>query len=97
MKSRIDDHSPGQEGFSLPRTPRERGNVLHPGGGRLGSQAPLRYLAVSTMELPELVEYPDSGKLGITAGSFGGRPPATDSIRHFAKLKDGVDYWEGED
>ena len=60
------------------------------------SQAPLRYLAVSTMEIPELVEYPDSGKLGVMAGSLGGRAPAADLIRHFAKLKDGVDYWEGE-
>jgi uncharacterized cupin superfamily protein len=60
------------------------------------SKAPLRYLAVSTMEIPEVVEYPDSGKLGVTAGSPAARTPAPDSIRHFAMLKDGVDYWEGE-
>ena len=60
------------------------------------SKAPLRYLAVSTMEIPELVEYPESGKIGVMAGSLGGRTPAADSIRHFALLKDGVDYWEGE-
>ena len=60
------------------------------------SKAPLRYLAVSTMELPEVVEYPDSGKLGVTAGTHGGRPPSEGSIRHFTRLKDGVDYWEGE-
>jgi uncharacterized cupin superfamily protein len=60
------------------------------------SNAPLRYLAVSTMETPEVVEYPDSGKLGVMAGSPGGRIPAPDAIRHFAILKDGVDYWEGE-
>jgi len=60
------------------------------------SQAPLRYLAVSTMVLPELVEYPDSGKLGVMAGTSGGRAPAPDSVRHITRLKDGVDYWEGE-
>ncbi|HEY3174923.1 MAG TPA: cupin domain-containing protein [Candidatus Polarisedimenticolia bacterium] len=60
------------------------------------SKAPLRYLAVSTMELPEVVEYPDSGKLGVIAGAHGGRPPSADSVRHFTHLKDGVDYWEGE-
>lgn len=60
------------------------------------SAAPLRYLAVSTMEVPEVVEYPDSGKLGVIAGSPGGRPPAADSIRHFTHLKDAVDYWDGE-
>jgi uncharacterized cupin superfamily protein len=60
------------------------------------SQAPLRYLAVSTMEVPEVVEYPDSGKLGVTAGTPGGRPVAAGSIRHFTRLADGVDYWDGE-
>jgi uncharacterized cupin superfamily protein len=60
------------------------------------SRAPLRYLAVSTMVLPEVVEYPDSEKIGLTAGSHGGRPAEHDSIRHFTRLKDGVDYWEGE-
>ena len=60
------------------------------------SGAPLRYLAVSTLELPEAVEYPDSGKLGVTAVTHGGRPLSEESIRHFTRLKDGVDYWEGE-
>lgn len=60
------------------------------------SQAPLRYLAVSTMDVPEVVEYPDTGKLGVFAGTLGGRLPLPETIRHFANLKDGVDYWEGE-
>lgn len=60
------------------------------------SSAPLRYLAVSTMEQPEVVEYPDSGKLGVIAGAHGGRPASADSIRHFTLVKDGVDYWKGE-
>jgi uncharacterized cupin superfamily protein len=62
----------------------------------IDSKAPLRYLAVSTMLLPELVEYPDSGKLAVSAGTQGGRPAAPDAIRHITRLKDGVDYWEGE-
>jgi uncharacterized cupin superfamily protein len=61
------------------------------------SAAPLRYLAVSTMKLPEVVEYPDAGKLGVTAGTMGGRPPRPDSIRHFTFAKDGVDYFAGEE
>ena len=60
------------------------------------SKAPLRYLAVSTMEIPEVVEYPDSSKLGVTAGTSPGRPAAPDSIRHFTRLEDAVDYWTGE-
>jgi len=60
------------------------------------SETPLRYLAVSTMDLPEAVEYPDTGKLGVIAGSHGGRAASSDSIRHFTRMRDGVDYWEGE-
>jgi uncharacterized cupin superfamily protein len=60
------------------------------------SAAPLRYLAVSTLQSPEVVEYPDSGKLGLIAGTAGGRPPAADQIRHFTRVRDGVDYWDGE-
>jgi len=48
------------------------------------------------MEIPEVVEYPDSGKLGVMAGSLSGRPASEETIRHFTRLKDGVDYWDGE-
>ena len=58
--------------------------------------AVLRYLALSTTEDPEVVEYPDSGKYGVVAG----RPPGgriTDAKFHaFAFKKDVVDYWAGE-
>jgi uncharacterized cupin superfamily protein len=59
-------------------------------------KTPLRYLAVSTMEDPEVCEYPDSGKYLVTAG----RPPG--GTRDDCKLavvafkKAGVDYWAGE-
>ena len=60
------------------------------------SKAPLRYLAVSTMSLPEIVEYPDSGKVGAIAGSHRSRQVTPDSVHHFTRLKDAVDYWDGE-
>jgi uncharacterized cupin superfamily protein len=60
------------------------------------SNATLRYLAVSTMQTPELVEYPDSGKIVASYGKGGGRPPTPDSVRHVLRVKDAVDYWEGE-
>ncbi len=37
------------------------------------SKQPLRYLAVSTMESPEVVEYPDTGKIGVLTGEPPGR------------------------
>ena len=76
--------------ISLPPGPESAHQIVN------DSSAPLRYLAVSTMDLPEVVEYPDSGKLGVMAGSQGGPQASNDSIRHFTRVKDGVDYWEGE-
>ena len=61
------------------------------------SDGTLRYLAISTMEMPEVVEYPDSGKLGVMAGEPPGRSSTEDSIRYFAPLDAAVDYWEGEE
>ena len=60
------------------------------------SKAPLRYLAVSTMIVPEVVEYPDSGKIIASAGTVGSRPSTPESVRHITRKKDEVDYWEGE-
>jgi uncharacterized cupin superfamily protein len=60
------------------------------------SKAPLRYLAVSTMQLPEVVDYPDSGKVVCTAGSYPGEPPNEDSIRFVGRLSETLDYWDGE-
>ena len=61
------------------------------------SDASLRYLAVSTMEVPEVVEYPDSRKFGMLTGAPGGRPAPDGAIRHFTRVEDGVDYWKGEE
>jgi uncharacterized cupin superfamily protein len=60
------------------------------------SKAPLRYLAVSTMEAPEIAEYPESGKLGIFTGTAPGRTPGKRGYRHYARLRDRVGYWDGE-
>ncbi|MFB6157808.1 MAG: cupin domain-containing protein [Haloferacaceae archaeon] len=57
---------------------------------------PLRYLAVSTMEDPDVVAYPDSGKVGVYAGS----PPggeAERSIHGYYRREDDVSYWLDEE
>ena len=55
------------------------------------SDAPLKYLSISTQERPEIVEYPDSGKYLATAGASG---PARFS--RIGRLDADLDYWEGE-
>jgi uncharacterized cupin superfamily protein len=67
------------------------------GGHRVvnDSEGPLRYLAVSTMNEPDVTVYPDSGKIGVFAGSPpGGREER--SVHGYYNRDDDVDYWDGE-
>jgi len=57
------------------------------------SDAPLEYLSISTMDSPEICEYPDSGKYLAYAKRTPGQPPEFDRIQ---RTKDDIDYWEGE-
>jgi uncharacterized cupin superfamily protein len=50
------------------------------------SDAPLKYLSVSTRQKPEICEYPDSGK----AMAWG------DGARLVQRPADALDYWDGE-
>ena len=55
---------------------------------------PLRYLCFSTMNLVEVVGYPDSDKVGASARTADGSKPV---VRVLLKRADGnVDYYEGE-
>lgn len=58
------------------------------------SDAPLRYLAVSTMESPDVMGYPDTGKFAVFAGSAPGGAKEQRSFEHVGRLADQVDYWE---
>lgn len=54
----------------------------------------LRYLAVSTKLVPEVVEYPKSGKFGVLmekTTAEGMKP-----VRFVGRLDESKDYWEGE-
>jgi uncharacterized cupin superfamily protein len=58
-------------------------------------EEPLRYLAMSTMRDPDVVEYPDSEKVGVFAGS----PPGSAeerAVHGYFRTGDAVDYWDGE-
>ena len=85
-------HRIGEGDFiSLPPGPASAHQIVNT------SNAPLRYLAVSTMEVPEVADYPESGKLGVFTGTAPGRPGGKGAIRHWTRRADGVDYWDGED
>ena len=55
------------------------------------SDAPLKYLSISTKEYPEICEYPDSAK--VMAQSF---VDGNCSVRTIHKLDTGLDYWHDE-
>jgi uncharacterized cupin superfamily protein len=78
------------------RAPRRRHRV-HPSGTRVSasdrqhSDAPLKYLSISTRDMPEVVEYPDSNK--ISRDGFAARRQI---LRLDATADNTLDYWDGE-
>jgi uncharacterized cupin superfamily protein len=56
------------------------------------SDAPLKYLSISTKDAPEIVEYPDSGKY-LASATRGGEPYGFAAMH---RAKDDLDYWDGE-
>jgi uncharacterized cupin superfamily protein len=55
------------------------------------SDAPLKYLSISTLQEPEICEYPDSGKYNAQAWSKGARV-----FRGIQRAQENLDYWDGE-
>ncbi|MCK0769788.1 cupin domain-containing protein [Chromohalobacter sp. TMW 2.2308] len=60
------------------------------------SPVSLRYLAVSSMREPDILEYPDSDKLGVFTGSAPGGDADKRTLTRFMSRGDSVAYWEGE-
>ena len=50
------------------------------------SDAPLKYLTISTRDQPEICEYPDSGKVLAMIPT----------LRRMNRLETDLDYWDGE-
>jgi uncharacterized cupin superfamily protein len=69
-----------------------------PGDGSTAHQientgtAPLRYLTFSTKLEPEVVEYPDSGKFGVSSYAGADKP----TIRFIGRKEASLDYFDGE-
>jgi uncharacterized cupin superfamily protein len=55
------------------------------------SDAPLKYLSISTTETPEVAEYPDSGKYSATV-----KGPDGVRFRCVQRAENSLDYWDGE-
>jgi len=55
------------------------------------SDAPLKYLSISTQERPEIVEYPDSGKYLAMTG-----PRGKPDFSRMSRRDEDLDYWLGE-
>lgn len=60
------------------------------------SEKPLIYLCFSTMIYPEAVEYPDSNKVGVTAGVPVSADIEEAQLRARFRKQDKVDYFDGE-
>lgn len=63
---------------------------------RNDSGGDLVFLCLSTMVHPDVVVYPDSGKIGVFAGAAPGGPPQDLTLRKFLSLAGEVDYWQDE-
>jgi uncharacterized cupin superfamily protein len=62
----------------------------------ISEEEDLTYLAISTMEEPDIVIFPDSNKISVVAGSPPGGDPAQRSLNFTTSLESAMDYWEGE-
>jgi len=56
----------------------------------------LEYLCISTMNHTDVIHYPDSGKIGVFAGSAPGGSKQERYVGAFYPKDSNVDYWEGE-
>lgn len=59
-------------------------------------EAELRYLAISTMLTPEVMEYPDSGKFVVISGSAPGGDKAVRRLWYVGRAEASLDYYDGE-
>jgi uncharacterized cupin superfamily protein len=61
------------------------------------SEAVLRYLCFSTMVEPDVIVYPDSGKVGIFGGAAPGGPKEKRTLSKFLRSDAEVGYYDGEE
>jgi uncharacterized cupin superfamily protein len=90
--------------FGVERYPVRLGDVIVcPAGGAdkahqliNSSAGELRYLSISSVELPEVAEYPDSGKFGVYSVTAADTTPPQRRLVFLGRAASGVDYFDGE-
>ena len=60
------------------------------------SDAELIYLCISTMITPDVTEYPDSDKIGVSTGTAPGGIKTENTFNGYYRKKSDVDYFDGE-
>jgi len=60
------------------------------------SAGDLRYLSISSLEQPEVAEYPDSGKFGVYSVTAAEATPPARRLVFLGRTASGVDYFDGE-
>ena len=95
----------GQARIGKETFPIHAGDVIAcPAGGpetahqiiNISATTTLRYLAVSTMQTPDFVQYPDSGKTGASFFYDDADNGTQKVIRILNREQDNLGYWEGE-
>jgi uncharacterized cupin superfamily protein len=71
--------------------PESAHQIINTGAGQLS------YLAISTMNQPDVIEHPDSGKVFILSRMDEGLDPATAKLRLGVRYSETVGFWDGED
>ena len=61
------------------------------------SSEPLTYLCVSTMIAPDVMEYPDSNKIGVMTGTPPGAEKNQESCKDFYRKNSAVSYYDSEE
>jgi uncharacterized cupin superfamily protein len=81
---------PGDVIACPPGGPDKAHQIINTGDGEM------RYLAISTKLMPDVVEYPDSGKFGVYA-EFGDEGDGLGRrFMYLGREDEGLDYWDGE-
>lgn len=60
------------------------------------SDRPLRYLAISTMVEPDVIDYPDSSKFLVKGHLPAGDGTRNEPFRFIGRQDTSLDYWDGE-